>query len=98
MDVVYKNDEIKQICTDFDYAKRKYGKIMAGKIQKRVAQIESADSIELMLELKWGRCHKLKGDREGQYALDLEHPYRLIFELGKYCFIVACIIEIVDYH
>ncbi len=27
-----------------------------------------------------GRCHELTGDRSGQLSLDLDHPYRLIFE------------------
>jgi proteic killer suppression protein len=26
------------------------------------------------------RCHELKGDRKGTLAVDLEHPYRLVFE------------------
>ena len=26
-----------------------------------------------------GRLHELKGDRKGQYSLDLVHPYRLLF-------------------
>ena len=27
-----------------------------------------------------GRCHQLRGNRAGQLSLDLDHPYRLIFE------------------
>jgi proteic killer suppression protein len=27
-----------------------------------------------------GRCHELTGNRAGQLSLDLDHPYRLIFE------------------
>lgn len=27
-----------------------------------------------------GRCHALTGDLRGQFALDLDGPYRLIFE------------------
>ncbi len=27
-----------------------------------------------------GRCHELLHDRVGQLSLDLDHPYRLIFE------------------
>ncbi len=27
-----------------------------------------------------GRCHPLTGDRKGQWALNLEYPYRLLFE------------------
>lgn len=26
------------------------------------------------------RCHELTGDREGQLSVDLDHPYRLLFE------------------
>lgn len=26
-----------------------------------------------------GRCHELTGDHGGQLAVDVEHPYRLIF-------------------
>lgn len=26
------------------------------------------------------RCHALHGNREGQYAMDLVHPHRLVFE------------------
>jgi proteic killer suppression protein len=26
------------------------------------------------------RCHELKGDKQGTLAVDLGHPYRLIFE------------------
>lgn len=25
------------------------------------------------------RCHQLDGNRKGQFSVDLEHPYRLIF-------------------
>ncbi len=27
-----------------------------------------------------GRCHELTGDRARQLSIDLDHPYRLIFE------------------
>jgi proteic killer suppression protein len=27
-----------------------------------------------------GRCHALTGDRDGQLSIDLDGPYRLIFE------------------
>ncbi|MGA2602191.1 MAG: hypothetical protein ABSH09_34935 [Bryobacteraceae bacterium] len=26
-----------------------------------------------------GRCHELKGDRDGQLSIDLDGPYRLLF-------------------
>jgi proteic killer suppression protein len=33
-----------------------------------------------MIKYKVGRCHSLKGNLKGKYALDLEHPLRLIIE------------------
>lgn len=48
--------------------------------------------------LRLGRCHPLYGARLGQYAMDLIHPYRLIFtQYGDTVDIVE-IQEIEDYH
>jgi proteic killer suppression protein len=41
--------------------------------------LQAVDNLEMMRYLP-GRCHELKGDRSGQLSLDLDHPYRLIFE------------------
>ena len=43
-------------------------------------------------------CHPLTGDRNGQFAVDLVHPYRLVFEKNGEEIQIANIIEIVDYH
>lgn len=37
-------------------------------------------------------------NRKGQYAVDLVHPYRLIFEKHGNEIQIAHIMEIVDYH
>jgi Plasmid maintenance system killer protein len=71
---------------------------MAEKIQQRVDQIEAAISVEMMIQFRIGRCHKLTGDRKKQYAVDLIHPYRLVFEKKGNEIQIAHIMEIVDYH
>ncbi|MGN1344479.1 MAG: hypothetical protein ACI4U3_07855 [Traorella sp.] len=53
---------------------------MAKKIQMRIDQIKASDSIEQMIQFHIGRCHLLKGNRKNQYAVDLVHPQRLVFE------------------
>ena len=45
-----------------------------------------------------GRCHRLEGNRSGQYSVDLAQPYRLIFTVKGEEIQIAKIIEIVDYH
>ena len=52
----------------------------------------------MMVQFKIGRCHLLKGDRKNQYAVDLIHPYRLVFEKKGNEIQIAFILEIVDYH
>lgn len=42
-------------------------------------EIDASGTIEEMVQYHIGRCHPLKGNRKGQYATDLVHPYRLIF-------------------
>ncbi|MBQ9448906.1 MAG: type II toxin-antitoxin system RelE/ParE family toxin [Acholeplasmatales bacterium] len=98
MKVIYANKQIEEICTNGKIARKKYGINMANKIATRIKQLISADSVEMMVQLHWGRCHKLLNNREGQYAMDLEHPYRLIFTIKNDELLIAKIIEIVDYH
>ena len=43
-------------------------------------------------------CHPLKGNRKNQFAVDLVHPYRLVFEKKGTEIQIANIIEIIDYH
>lgn len=98
MQIEYKNSKIKKICTNAYEAEKKHGKEMAEKIQLRIDQISAALSVEMMIQYKIGRCHSLKGNRKEQYAVDLVHPYRLVFEKKGNEIQIAYIMEIVDYH
>ena len=98
MDISYRTNKLEKVCTDASIAERKYGIEMAEKLQQRIEQIKAADSVETMIKFKIGRCHPLHQNRKEQYAMDLVHPYRLVFEkIGNITKIVK-IIEIVDYH
>ena len=86
MDITYKNKRIEKICTNIKTAERTYGEISA------------SDAVEVLVQFHIGRCHSLSQSREGQYAMDLIHPYRLIFEIFGTEIQKANILEIVDYH
>ena len=77
---------------------------------KRLTDLRDAETLEDVRYLP-GRYHELTNNRKGQWACDLNHPYRLIFtpqetpipinQAGQYiwCEIVGIeIVEIVDYH
>lgn len=98
MDITYKSKKLERICTDAKAADRAYGKEMSEIIHMRIDEIDAADTIEEMIEFHIGRCHPLHGNRKATYAVDLVHPYRLVFEKHGNEIQIAHIMEIVDYH
>jgi len=60
--------------------KKEYGVDRAKKIKLRMAVLRSAVNLAEVPEQKPDRRHRLKGDRKNQFAVDLVHPYRLIFK------------------
>lgn len=98
MEVKYKNTSIQKVCENASVAERKYGCEMAEKIQHRIDQIIAAPTVEFMIQFKVGRCHLLHGNRKNQYAVDLVHPQRLVFEKIGNEIQIANILEIADYH
>ena len=53
---------------------------MARSIKMRLAVMKSARTLQQVPTTPPDRCHMLRGDRLGQYAVDLVHPHRLVFE------------------
>ena len=98
MEITYKNKKIEKVCTDAKVSDKTYGKEMSEKIQMRIDEITAADTVEMMIQYHIGRCHFLTNNRKGQYAVDLVHPYRLVFEKHGDVIQIAHILEIVDYH
>jgi proteic killer suppression protein len=98
------------MANDRNYAIRKLGNQRAKLFGDRLDDIDAATSLEDVRYLP-GNYHELKGDRKGQWACDLDQPYRLIFEPhedpipldenGKYIWIEIKgveILEITNYH
>ena len=80
------------------------------KIKQRLDDMAMADNLQELMQLP-GRHHPLKGERKGQFACNLEHPYRMIYEpaddplpiddtnaLIYEKVTIVEIIEITDYH
>jgi proteic killer suppression protein len=99
MNIVYGNNRVRKQC---DNAR--------GKLKRRLDDIRAADNFQDLLSLP-GNCHRLKGDRETQWAMDADHPRRLIFKpladplpvsddgwLDLKRIMAVLIIEVGDYH
>lgn len=77
---------------------------------RRLDEMADSETLEILCRVH-PRCHPLTGDRAGQWAVDLEHPYRLVFEpadeplptlesggLDKTKIMSVRILDVEDYH
>lgn len=67
------------MANDDRLATRKLGTIRADLFGQRLDDLRAAVTLEDVRYLP-GNYHELKGDRKGQWACDLDQPYRLIFQ------------------
>ena len=60
--------------------RRAYGDRIARTIKMRLAVLKNPRTLTMVPTTRPDRRHQLVGDRKGQYAVDLVHPPRLMFE------------------
>lgn len=96
--ITYKTHKLERVCTDASIARKEYGSEMAERIAQRINELRAADTVDMLVQFQLGRCHPLKGDRLGQFAMDLVHPYRLVFITNGVEVQLAKIMAIEDYH
>ena len=76
MEVRYKDKKIRELCEKQAVAEKKLGAASARKLKVRLVALEAAARVT---DLVAGNPHPLKGDRLGQFALDLAGGWRLVF-------------------
>ena len=73
---------------------KSYGTVVARKYIERINIIKSVRNLDELIEIKTLKCHPLKGDRKGQWALRLTGFVRLIFSLDGNQLEIVCIEEV----
>jgi len=76
LEIRFRDQRLRELCEKQAVAVRKLGNDVARKLRARLADLESVGTVS---ELVAGRPHPLKGDRAGQFALDLAGGWRLVF-------------------
>jgi plasmid maintenance system killer protein len=80
VDILFQDQKLAKMCNNESLLIRKHGPIRAKLLRRRLDECRAAENLEVLRSLPQVRCHELKGNREGTLAVDLDHPYRLIFE------------------
>ncbi|MCC5812011.1 MAG: killer suppression protein HigA [Ectothiorhodospiraceae bacterium] len=77
MNVTYKDAAIEELCLQQRIAQKELGKPGAKKLKSRLADLYAAAN---PTDLPVGHPHPLRGDRLGQYAVNLHGGVRLCIE------------------
>jgi len=81
LEIRFRTGKLQKRYEKFSEAEKSYGREVARKYIQRVNIIKQARDINELCALPCLRCHPLKGDRQGQWAVKLTGFYRLIFTL-----------------
>lgn len=77
MDIEFSSPDLQALCEQQRLMTKRLGDNCSRKLITRLADLRAASNVA---ELSAGRPHPLKGDRNGQFALDLHGGKRLVFE------------------
>jgi len=79
MDLSYKNNKLKKSLTNDSELIKKYGQ-RAKKLKQRLTLLRTAPTLFDISKLPPTRLHQYKGDREGEWSIDISVNWRIIFE------------------
>ena len=111
MDIAFRTLKLEKTFNSADALQKAYGKRMARTIKIRLAVLNTAPTLALVPTTPPDRRHQLRGDRDEQFAVDLVHPRRLVFEpnheplprkddggIDTEKVTAITIIDVIDYH
>lgn len=79
MEVGFNSARLAKLCTNPVMRQRRLGTKRANKMLQRLNQMDAAPSLADLVALPQARCHQLSADRDEQFTVDLDGPYRLAF-------------------
>lgn len=110
MTITFEQKKLKELANDFAKCQKVMGQQRAKLLNKRLQDMLVAETLDDVRFLP-GNYHELTGDRKGQWACNLDQPFRLVFRPlespiptdadGRYIWSEikgVVIIEIVNYH
>lgn len=94
MEIVFRTRKLEREYQEYARAVKSYGPEVARRYILRINIIKQARDIEELMSLPALRCHALRGNYRGQYAIKLMGFYRLIFTLKGNALEIAQIEEV----
>ena len=79
MEISFRDRKLAKVFSSERTLRREYGARAARIIMIRLAVLLNAETLSEVPATPPDRMHQLTGDRDEQYAVYLNHPYRLVF-------------------
>ena len=79
MVIYFKTRKLQKTCSQKTEAVKKLGLQSGAKLLQRMMELKAAENLADISKVPPARCHELTGNRKGQFSVDLNHPFRLIF-------------------
>jgi plasmid maintenance system killer protein len=80
MNIFFSPDSLSRELSQHKKRMKKYGAKRAQLITQRLDELAAAETLEVMRSIVGARCHEYTGNRKGEFSVDLDHPYRLLFK------------------
>ncbi len=110
MEVEYKKNKLQKQMSNASEIKRAFG-VRAKRVSTRLDDIGASPNLAVLIQIPAANCHPLIANRAGEWALDISHNFRIIFEIAHNPIPLnedgsintslvtnICILEIEDYH
>ena len=79
MKISYKTNKLEKQLTEAKEMQKAFG-TMAKKVNQRMMELKASPNLVVMKTIPAANCHELKGDRQGEFAVDISGNFRIIFE------------------
>lgn len=80
MDIRFATKKLQRLCSERREMTRHFGGQVAGRLERRLADLAAAESLSALSLVPGARPHMLKGDRSEQIAVDVTRSVRIVFE------------------
>jgi proteic killer suppression protein len=79
VEISYKSKKLEKQLTIAKEIQKEFG-TMAKKVNQRMKDIKASENLNDLMKIPAAKCHELKGNRKGQFAVSISGNFRLIFE------------------
>ena len=80
MEISFRTKKLERIFSSGKELRKAYGERAGEILTIRIGVLKNASNLGIIPATRPERRHQLDGRQRGQYAIDIIHPYRLLFE------------------